>query len=549
MYITSVFTKNKSGEVSHECILLRETYRQGAKVKNRTIANLTHCNPKEVEAMRLALKHKDDLTVLRSLDEIEITQGMSLGAVWVVYEMAKRLGVEKALGVDRAGKLAMVQVICRIIDQGSRLSAVRFCQTHSVCDTLGIREGFNEEHLYKNLAWLCENQDAIEKRLFQTREGNTRDLFLYDITSSYMEGKHNELAGFGYSRDGKPGKKQVLVGLLCDQLGDPVSVEVFAGNVRDFQTLGSQIKKVAQAFGCERVTMVGDRGMIKSSQIDTLNETGFHYITAITKPQIEAMIRSDVLQTELFDQQLCEIEEQGLRYILRRNPLRAEQMRQTRQDKKQAILQLIERKNDYLKNHSRAKVSKASNHIQKKMDRLQVSKWLNIEQTDRSIRLVQDEQALEEISKLDGCYVLKSDVSKTIDKQTIHDRYKDLALVESAFKLSKTVLLEMRPWNVRTEKSTRGHAVVVMLAYLMARHLHHAWENLNVTVQEGLNILSMICSMTMTVNNLGACHRIPNPGPFAAELLNAVNITLPEVLPQLGAVVVSRKTLASKPVT
>ena len=259
MYVTEVPTKTKEGKLSHLCILLRESYRQNGRVKNRTIANLTHCDPKDVAAIRLALKHKDELTVLRSVEDVELEQGMSVGAAWLVYDVARRIGIEKALGQERAGKLALWQVMARVIDQGSRLSAVRLAQVHATCNILGMRQGLSEEHLYDNLAWLSQNQKGIERRLFvERRKGKKPELFLYDITSSYFEGEHNELADWGHDRDKKRGKKQVVVGLLCDEEGSPVSVEVFKGNTRDFDTFGSQVKKSVEGFGCQRVTFVGD---------------------------------------------------------------------------------------------------------------------------------------------------------------------------------------------------------------------------------------------------------------------------------------------------
>jgi len=546
MYITEVPTRTKTGNLSHLCILLRESYRRNGRVKNRTIANLTHCDAKEVAAIRLALKHKDELTVLRSLDDIELEQGMSVGAVWLVYEIARRIGIEKALGQERAGKLALWQVMARVIDQGSRLSAVRLAQVHAACDILGIREGFNEDHLYDNLAWLWQNQEKIERRLFVERgKGRKPELFLYDVTSSYFEGEHNELADWGYNRDKKRGKKQVVVGLLCDEGGEPVSVEVFRGNTRDLDTIGRQVKKSAEGFGCERVTFVGDRGMIKSGQIAELKQAGFHYITAITKPQIEKLLREGVFQMELFDENVYEVEDEGIRYILRRNPQRAEEMARTRKEKKESIERLCHKKNVWLAQHPRAKVATALNEIGKRIERLRISGWLKVEADGRRLELKEDERALREEAMLDGCYVIKSDLPQEVDKQIIHDRYKDLAEVEQAFRTCKTAMLEMRPWYVQTEESTRGHALVVMLAYLITRHLREAWSHLDLTVQEGLSQLSMLCSTKMVIKDHGSCHRIPSPSDVAAKLLEEANVRLPRVLPHLGAHVVSRKTLQS----
>jgi transposase len=547
MYITEVATKTKKGKLSHLCILLRESYRQNGRVKNRTIANLTHCDPGEVAAIRLALKHKDDLTVLRSVEDVELEQGMSVGAAWLVYDVARQIGIEKALGQGREGKLALWQVMARVIGQGSRLSAVRLAQVHAACDILGMRQGFNEEHLYDNLAWLAQNQKEIERRLFIERcKGKKPDLFLYDVTSSYFEGEHNELADWGYNRDKKRGKKQVVVGLLCDEGGGPVSIEVFRGNTQDFDTLGRQVKKSVEEFGCERVTFVGDRGMIKSGQIGELKRAGFHYITAITKPQIEKLLREGVFQMELFDKEVFEVEDEGTRYILRRNPQRAEEIARTRKEKKESIERWCLRENVRLAEHPRAKVETALKEVGKRIERLRISGWLKVETDGRKLELKEDESALREEAMLDGCYVIKSDLPKEVDKQVIHDRYKDLTEVEQAFRTCKTAMLEIRPWYVQTEESTRGHALVVMLAYLITRYLQQAWSHLNLTVNEGLIQLALLCSTKMVIKDQNCCHRIPNPSDISAKLLEAANVRLPRALPYLGAHVVSRKTLQSQ---
>jgi transposase len=240
--------------------------------------------------------------------------------VWTVFDVVRRSGVVDALGSTRAGKLALWQIIARVIDQGSRLSAGRLAGPHTSCGVLNL-EKFNKDDLYKNLDWLCESQAGIEDRLFAKHNGKERNeykqqLFLYDVTSSYLEGTENELAAFGYSRDGKKGKPQIVIGLLCDEAGIPLSIEVFKGNTKDPQTVGSQVSKVVKRFGGGEVTFVGDRGMIKSEQIEDLNKEGFHYITAITKPQIKKLLKTGVIQMALFDQELAEVETtEGVRYV------------------------------------------------------------------------------------------------------------------------------------------------------------------------------------------------------------------------------------------
>ena len=547
MYIQDILTKTSTGKISHVCTLLRESYREKGKVKTRTIANLTHCTPAEIAAMKLALKHKKDLSVLGSLKDLELAQGLSVGAIWLVYQVAKRLGIEKALGTDRSGQLAMWQVIARVIDQGSRLSAVRLGSSHALADMLGIREGFNEEHLYANLKWLSSQQPSIEKKLCQIRrKGVKPELFLYDVTSSYLEGVCHELGNWGYNRDGKKSKQQVVVGLLCDENGDPISVELFEGTTNDVKTFGSQIKKAAGVFGCDRVTFVGDRGMIKSSQVKDLSDADFRYITAISKVQIETFLKADVFQMDLFENEVCEIEHEGVRYVLRRNPHRAKEMAVTRVAKEAAIEKLIQDRNQYLIDHPRAWESAALKKVQEKIKRLKASKWLRVDADGRTLRLVKDEDILAESSKLDGCYVIKSDLPREVDKQTLHDRYKDLAKVEHAFRTCKTGLLELRPWHVWTETSSRGHALVVMLSYLIIHYLEQAWADIDLTIKEGLNRLGQLCSIKIDLKNGSSCHQIPEPRADQAQLLTAAQVSLPDVLPHLGTIVSSRKRLKCK---
>ena len=545
MHIVENKSAPKTGKKIYHSTLLRGSYREGKKVKKYTVANLSRCTPGEIAAIKLALKYKDDLTALGSLKEsVELGEGLSVGAVWTVYQVGKRLGIEKALGTDVEGKLALWQVMARVIDQGSRLSAVRLAQTHGACDVLEMRRGFDENDLYDNLRWLAEHQGEIERRLFVFRRGNAKpQLFLYDVTSSYLEGEKNYFGEYGYSRDGKKGKQQIVIGLLCDEQGDPVSTEVFAGNTQDTGTFASQVKKVAESYGCQEVTFVGDRGMIKKAQIENLPK-GFHYITAITKPQIEKLIKRGVIQMGCFDEKVCEVEEEGIRYILRRNPVRVEEMEKSRLSKRGAIEELVGERNRYLLEHPRAKVSTALGRVKQKIHVLRQEKWLSVKSEDRQLSLEQDEAVLEEESLLDGCYVIKTDLSKEgADKQLIHDRYKDLAEVEKAFRDCKTVMLEVRPVYVRSEQSTRAHVLVVMLAYMIVRKLREAWAAFDLTVEEGIQQLSTLCSTEMRVKGHGSCLKIPRPRQRSRDLLKALDIQMPTVLPHREVRVVTRKKL------
>jgi transposase len=471
--------------------------------------------------------------------------------VWLVYTLARRLGIARVLGSSREGKLALWQVIARVIDQGSRLSAVRFAANHGACDVLDL-ESFHEEHLYANLDWLQAHQVVIEKKLFhQTHQGEKTDLFLYDVTSSYLEGEQNQLAAFGYNRDGKTGKRQIVIGLLCDRQGTALSIEVFQGNTQDTQTFGSQVQKVATRFGGAAVTFVGDRGMIKGPQIEALKaykDHKFHYITAITKPQIEKLLEAGTLQVGLFDQVVAEVQmSDGLRYVLRRNPIRAKEIQRAREDKYRALCQVLEEQNRYLQEHPRAAVEVAQRKLQAKSQQLKIDAWVILIAQERTLSVSQDTEQLPEIEKLDGCYVLKTDLaSAAASKELIHDRYKDLALVEWAFRTSKTVHLEMRPIHVRLATRTRGHALVVMLAYRIIQELATCWRAFDVTVEEGLKELDTLCVTDITIAGGGRCHLIPEPRPLSQQLLEAAEVKLPAVLPSKGVKVVTKKKLTSR---
>jgi Transposase DDE domain len=531
--------------------LLRETYREDGKVKHRTLANLTHCKPEEVEAIRLALKHKGDLgRILASAIEggPELKQGPSVGAVWFLSQLARELGVVAALGSGREGKLALWQVIARVFDQGSRLSAVRLAGGHAVGAALGVA-GFDEDDLYGNLDWLADNQAEIESRLFAQREAaSAPDVFLYDVTSTYLEGEHNAFAAFGYNRDRKSGKRQIVIGLLADADGRPLSIEVFPGNTSDVKTFSSQLMKAAARFGAERVTFVGDRGMIKAPQRAEIGAAGFHYITAITKAQIDALIAAGVLQMDLFEETLAEVEgASGERYVLRRNPARAEELAASRADKLKTLRAAAEAANAYLNEHPRAAAKTQIARLKAKSKTLHLDKFVALAEQERRVVVTADEAALAEASRLDGCYALRTDLPKSlVDKQIVHDRYKDLARVEWAFRDSKSVQLEMRPVYLRDENRTRGHALVVMLAYLLTQALRQRWRDIDLTVQEGLDRLASLCLVEVIIGGRPSYNQVPTPRDDVRQLFEAAAVAIPAALPLAPARVATKQKLPQR---
>jgi hypothetical protein len=497
----------------------------------------------------LALRHKEDLEHLGTLtDSLLLKQGLSFGAVWTVYHVARRLGIEQALGTTREGKLALWQVIARVIDQGSRLSAVRLAMSHAACDVLGLGP-FDEDALYENLDWLAHRQAAVEDTLFAKR---TRlkpvSLFLYDVTSSYVEGTQNDLAAFGYNRDGKKGKMQIVIGLLCDEDGHPVSIEVFPGNTADPHTFASQLEKVKVRFGVHEITFVGDRGMIKGQQIEDLAQQGLHYITAITKPQIEKLLRTGTFQMDLFDQELAEVlTEEGIRYVLRRNPVRAQEVRHTRHAKLATLQAQVAKQNQYLTDHPRANAQGALQKLVARTEKLRIADWVELTIAERAMTLTIKEDAQQEAAKLDGCYVLKTDLTPAqAPKELVHDRYKDLASVEQAFRSCKTAHLEVRPIFLRREARTRAHALVVMLAYQIIRYLASCWSAFDVTVAEGLHALATLCLVEVAPKHAPSYHCLPTPRDTIARLLHSADIKLPKVFSLSGVRVSTKKKLQSE---
>jgi len=548
----STYTRNGK---TYRRVLLRNSYRVNGKVRHDTLANLSKCQDEEITAIKFALTHKKALDnfAAESLSRtVSTKQGLAVGAVWVFSQLAKRLGISQALGTSREAKLSLWLVMAALIGHSSRLSAVRLAQRHAVCDILKL-DAFHEDDLYHAMDWLTSRQARIEKALFTHRYAADKtppSLYLYDVTSSYLEGTQNELGAFGKCRDQKKGKMQIVIGLLTDDAGWPIAIDVFHGNTQDPQTVGHQIQALAKRFDVHQVIFVGDRGMLKRSQIDALHDEHFQYITAITKPQIEKLIREQVLSLSLFDETLCEVTlEQDaalstpLRYILRRNPVRAREMEAVRESKLSVVQALVDHKNRYLRDHPRAHVEVAQREIEDKAKQLKIDDWISIETNAREVALKPDADKRTEHARLDGCYVLKSDVAlEGANAATIHARYKDLKEVEWAFRTMKTTLIEMRGIYVRKEGRTRAHVFIIMLAYLIAYELRRQWLELEMTIEEGIEELASIC--TVFVDIAGAtCQTIPEPRPQGQQLLQQLDITLPDAIPHRDVNICPRKQL------
>jgi transposase len=527
--------------------LLRNSYRKDGKICHDTIANLSKCSEEEIDALKFALKNKA-LIANKQIPESDVKtrQGLSVGAVWLLHKVAKGLGIPKALGKGREAGLAMWLVISVVIGCVSRLSAVRLARSHAACDILGL-DSFCEDDLYQTLDWLSEQQFSIEDHLFKCRfQNKIPNLFLYDVTSSYFEGDKNELAAYGYNRDKKKGKKQIVIGLLTDDEGYPVSCEVFEGNTKDMATFKSQVEKMANRFGIKDVTFVGDRGMIKSVQIEDLSAEDFFYITALTKPQIEKMIKDGIFQMELFEKTICEVEHNNIRYVLRCNPVRTMEIRETRHSKLLSLERLCKKKSRYLLEHPRAKVTAAKKEILNFAEKLKIDTWAKVVPDQRSLSIEVNKAELAKAEKLDGCYAITSNISSdNASKETIHARYKDLAGVEWAFRTMKTTLLHLRGIYVRKANRTRAHVFTIMLAYMLAYELRRLWQDMEVTIEEGIEELSSVCATEVIMGDV-TIQTVPIPRELGGQLLQKANVTLPDAIPCKGVRVHTRKHLVDE---
>lgn len=529
MYITSIPNRN-----SPPAILLRESFRKNGKVQNRTLANLSHWDPARIEALRRALRGDFD-----HAQPAPATLGPVFGVLFVLQRMAEVLGLSAALGRSRLAKLALFLILARVAHQGSRLSAVRWAQDHAVQEVLGLGS-FDEDDLYAALDDLCARQEKIEAELFRVylrRKEAPPRLFLYDVTSSYLEGEHNALGEFGYNRDGKKGKLQIVIGLLTDAEGEPLAVRVFTGNTADPTTIVEQIKILQEKFQVQEFVFVGDRGMVKSKGIQALQEAHLRYITALTDPQIRGLLSKKVLQLELFSEQICEVEGPGARYILRKNEQEAARERHRLEDKLAKLTRKVTARNEVVQNKPRCQPEAGQRQLQAWAERHKLKGLVEVKLEGRALILERREEKIEKALELTGCYVVTTDVRKeSMNAQEVHDSYVSLQKVERDFRALKTGLLEVRPVFVRKESRTRGHVFSCMLALQLSREMERrlsekfgttASNPHAITLPDALQALGSLCLLQYKIDEKTTVTKLPQPRDNQQEILAALGVSLP----------------------
>jgi transposase len=480
MYITSIANRG-----SPPCILLRESYREGGKTRNRTLANLTGWPPHVVQGLGALLKGGK---VVDGGAGFEIVRSLPHGHVAAVLGTLRQLGLEKIIASrpSRQRDLIVALLVARVIDPGSKLAAARgLCEqtaSTSLGEVLALGDA-DEEELYAAMDWLLPRQSGIEDALARRhlRDGT---LVLYDVTSSYFEGKTCPLAKFGHPRDGKKDKLQIVFGLLCDVEGRPIAVEVFDGNTGDPTTVASQVRKLRQRFGLKRVVLVGDRGMLTEARLreDLSPAEGLDWITALRAPAIAALLEAGKVDTSLFDQQdLAEVtwpeRYPGQRLIVCRNPALAAERARKRQDLLAAtekdlavIAKAVARPAKPLRGAERIGL-----RVGKVIGRHKMAKHFQIEIADDSFRYERDQQAIAAEAALDGFYVVRTNLpQETLDAEGTVRAYKGLSKAERAFRSLKTVDLKVRPIHHRLADRVRAHVLLCMLAYYVEWHMRQA---------------------------------------------------------------------------
>jgi len=483
-------TRRYKGKVYH-AHLLRHSYREGGKVKKKTIANLTSLGDEVVEVIRCALRGEEVAPVERIF---EVVCSPHHGHVQAVRMAMKRVGFEELIASKRSRErdLAVGMVAARILEPDSKLATTRWWHTTTLPEDLGVADA-GEDELYAAMDWLVERQSRIEKKL-AARHLEEGGLVLYDLTSSYFEGTRCPLAALGHNRDGKKGKPQVNYGLLTDRRGCPVSVSVHSGDTGDPTTLMPQVETLRREFRINSFVLVGDRGMIGKKQIDKLRDVqGIEWITALKSDQIRKLMNDGTIQLSLFDERdLFEFTHPDFpleRLVVCRNPLVAERRVRTRESLIKATMEELEKVKGMVGRGSLKDKDKIGVRVGRVVNKYKVAKHFHLDIGEEHFvyRLLEDKIAAE--AAMDGLYVIRTSLAQErMDSAEVVRSYKQLSHVEQAFRSLKSIDLKVRPTCLcvsarrqvyhHLEERVRAHIFLCMLAYYVGWHMKEAWREL-----------------------------------------------------------------------
>src|SRR5438034_592618 len=470
----------RRGDRVYTAHLLHRSYREGGRVKKQTLANLSHLPDELVELIRAALRGE---RFVAAGEAFQIERSLPAGHVEAALAMARRLDLARLLDRSRSRErdLCLAMIVQRVIAAGSKLAMSRAFSQSTLASELSV-EGADEDELYAALDWLLARQGRIEQALAR-RHLEDGTLVLYDVSSSYFEGRSCPLAHLGYSRDGRRGTLQVIYGLLCDRRGCPVAVELFEGSLHDDKTLPSQIEKLRERFKLGSVIVVSDRGMVTKANLELLRDAaGAAWITALKAPQVKKLVKDGALQLSLFDEQnLAELTcdaYPGERLVVCRNPLVAAERARKREDLVQATERALAEIAKRVEQGTLTGAAAIGLAVGPMLKRWRVGKHFEIEIADTSFAFRRRQEQIETEAALDGIYVLRTSVSAAeLEAPDVVRAYKQLKEVERAFRTLKGPL-ELRPIHHRLEDRVRAHVFLCMLAYYLTWHLRRAWKPL-----------------------------------------------------------------------
>lgn len=479
MHVTRIVTRRNGREyVSH---LVRQSYREDGKVKHRTLANLSSLPQTAIDAVSGILSGAN----IGNLDQaLAIERSLPHGHVVAVLGMLRRLGLERMLDrtPSRQRDLCVGMIVARVLGLGSKLATTRSWTESTLATSLGVEDATADD-LYAAMDWFVKRQPYIEQQLAKQHLTNGV-LVLYDLSSSYMEGRHCSLAKLGYSRDGKRGTLQIEYGVVTDAEGRPIAVEVFEGNTSDPATVATQVTKIKERFGLSDVVIVGDRGMLTSTRIEKLKEVGgIHWVSSLRSPQIRALMEAGAFQMSLFDERslvaITHPDYPGERLMVCRNPRLAEERARKRED----LLSATEAKLAPIMASVEAGRLNGESKIGLKVgaviNKYKVAKHLDLEITDTRLVVTRKQDEITAEAALDGLYVIRTsvDVDRLNDPDVVRT-YKRLAQVERVFRGFKSSDIEVRPIHHRADDRVRAHILLCMLAYYVQWHLERAWAPL-----------------------------------------------------------------------
>jgi transposase len=503
MYLQFNNKKGKNNKV-YSTVLLCEKYRENGLIKTKVILNLSKL-PNEIITNLKSTINKTKGELIDSAD-VKINKSFDFGYTYAVLEIMDRLRISEAIDKSYRGKANLVKlmIVGKVLTRGSKLHIFNWIKRNDfIADKYSIdTENLKLDDLYFELGELSIIQERIEKKWNLYHKSPDRDIYLYDITSTYFEGTQNELAAFGYNRDGKKGKMQITVGLITDSNGFPLKIQVFEGNVNDYKTVNEQLQTLRESFKAERIIFVGDRGMrirLNLEELDEDKKKGIQYISALSNSEIRALLKDGVIQLNLFSKELVEVEDNGIRYILSNNPqlelekgqvrdnmkqhfeqeiMQIKQIWQTRKDKNtfnQAKLKDGHKNKKLVTSFSEKKLDNLKYRSGELLKRYKMTSFYDVKISNEEFIIDFSLENYQAKKNLDGKYIIESTVPKELmNTSTVREEYRSLQNVEHAFRDIKTDKINIRPVYHRNASQTRGHVLVCMFAYAIVKEMETA---------------------------------------------------------------------------